>query len=290
MYKRQGRHRREQFDLCSDTHCQVYRSPQQYPSRLKIVAEAASVETRGVVITHENQPIQALFHSDCGGHTSDAGTVWGGPTPPYLLAVIDAAVDVHREWRFNIPVDELTGLPLLVRHFTEIKLKDPVVVAVDIGISKRARNLAELLGAPLAIIEKRRVGNSQNAESLNVIGDVSGRTAITFDDETDTGGTLLSAVNALENQGVKAVYACCTHGVFSGPVLDKIDSSNVQELVVTDSLPHIGTTRNTRKISVLSVAPLLGEAIRRIHAGTSVGAMFEEWSAVNEYSPVRDDM
>lgn len=191
---------------------------------------------------------------------------------------------------FNIPVDELTGLPLLVRHFTEIKLKDPVVVAVDIGISKRARNLAELLGAPLAIIEKRRVGNSQNTESLNVIGDVSGRTAITFDDETDTGGTLLSAVDALENQGVNAVYACCTHGVFSGPVLDKIDSSNIQELVVTDSLPHIGTTRNTRKISVLSVAPLLGEAIRRIHAGTSVGAMFEEWSAMNEYSPARDDM
>ena len=102
-----GRHRSEQFDLCSDTHCQVYRSPQQYPTRLRIVAKAASVETRGVVITHERQPIQALFHSDCGGHTSDAGTVWGGPTPPYLLAVIDAAEDVHRKWQFDIPVDEL---------------------------------------------------------------------------------------------------------------------------------------------------------------------------------------
>ena len=176
---------------------------------------------------------------------------------------------------FSIPVDELTALPLLVKHFTESNLKDPVVVAVDIGISKRARNLAERLGAPLAIIEKRRLGNSENAESLNVIGDVRGRTAITFDDETDTGGTLLSAVQALEDEGVNGVYACCTHGVFSGPALDRIDASNIQEIAVTDSLPHV-TGSKRKKLSVLSVAPLLGEAIRRIHTGTSVGAMFEE--------------
>ena len=185
---------------------------------------------------------------------------------------------------FNIPVDELTALPLLVRHFTESNLKDLVVVAVDIGISKRARNLAERLGAPLAIIEKRRLGNSENAESLNVIGDVRGRTAITFDDETDTGGTLLSAVQALEDEGVNGVYACCTHGVFSGPALDRIDASNIQEIAVTDSLPHV-TGSKQKKLSVLSVAPLLGEAIRRIHTGTSVGAMFEGWGVMNGSNP-----
>tara|TARA_B100001750_G_C15515680_1_gene606945 strand:- start:3013 stop:3960 length:948 start_codon:yes stop_codon:yes gene_type:complete len=185
-------------------------------------------------------------------------------------------VDLHAgqiQGFFNIPVDELTGLTLLAEYFTDKNIQNPVVVGVDIGISKRARDFAARIGAPLAIIEKRRVGNNEITESLNVIGEVSGRTAILFDDEVDTAGSLTSAVDALYESGVEAVYGCCTHPVLSGPGKDRIESSRIKELVVTDTLP-IPTDKKNGKIIVLSVASLLGEAIRRIHAGQSVGAMF----------------
>ncbi|MAG71157.1 MAG: SpoIID/LytB domain-containing protein [Vicinamibacterales bacterium] len=102
-----GRHGREGFDLCSETHCQVYRSPDTYPERFRSVARAAAAETRGVVLAHDGRPIQALFHSDCGGHTSEAGIVWGGPTPPYLLAVPDAVEAAHRPWQFDLSAERL---------------------------------------------------------------------------------------------------------------------------------------------------------------------------------------
>ena len=174
---------------------------------------------------------------------------------------------------FNIPVDELTGLTLLAEYFADKNIQNPVVVGVDIGISKRARDFAARIGAPLAIIEKRRVGNNEITESLNVIGEVSGKTAILFDDEVDTAGSLTSAVDALYESGIQEVYGCCTHPVLSGPGKDRIESSRIRELVVTDTLP-IPTDKKNGKIVVLSVASLLGEAIRRIHAGQSVGAMF----------------
>tara|TARA_Y100000590_G_scaffold61086_1_gene65227 strand:- start:8409 stop:9356 length:948 start_codon:yes stop_codon:yes gene_type:complete len=185
-------------------------------------------------------------------------------------------VDLHAgqiQGFFNIPVDELTGLTLLAEYFSDKNIENPVVVGVDIGISKRARDFAARIGAPLAIIEKRRVGNNEITESLNVIGEVSGKTAILFDDEVDTAGSLTAAVDALYESGVEQVYGCCTHPVLSGPGKDRIESSSIKELVVTDTLP-IPTDKRNGKIVVLSVASLLGEAIRRIHAGQSVGAMF----------------
>lgn len=176
---------------------------------------------------------------------------------------------------FNIPVDELTALPLLTSYFRKKELTNPVVVAVDIGISKRARDMANNLGVPLAIIEKRRLGNNDSTEVLNLIGDVIGKTAITFDDETDTGGSLTSAVQAAIDAGATEVYSCSTHGVFTKPALDRINTSNIREIVVTDTLPS-ATRADSSKIKVLSVASLLGEAICRIHEGRSVGEMFAD--------------
>jgi ribose-phosphate pyrophosphokinase len=198
-----------------------------------------------------------------------------------LLSVAGAdrvlTVDLHAgqiQGFFNIPVDELTTLSILARYFLDKGLDNVVVVAVDIGISKRARDMAARLGVPLAIIEKRRPTNDERVETLNVIGEVEGKTAITFDDEIDTGGSLMAAVEALRDAGVKEVYSCATHPVLSGPGVQRVEESFIKELVVTDTLP-LPEERRNGKITVLSVASLLGEAISRIHEGRSVGAMFE---------------
>ncbi len=186
-------------------------------------------------------------------------------------------IDLHAgqiQGFFNIPVDELTALTMLSRYFQDKGMENLVVVATDIGISKRARDLAEHLGAPLAIIEKRRIGNKEMAESLNVIGDVEGKTALTFDDEVDTGGSMLSAAQALKDRGVKEVHACVTHGLLSGGAAQRMVDGALEELVVTDTIP-VNMEKRNGKLTVLSVAPLLGEAIRRIHEGHSVGEMFE---------------
>jgi ribose-phosphate pyrophosphokinase len=199
-----------------------------------------------------------------------------------LLTVAGAnrllTVDLHApqiQGFFNIPVDELTGLNLLANYFREKELNgNLVVVASDIGISKRARDLAEKLNAPLAIMEKRRVGNADRTETLNVIGEVEGKVALTVDDEIDTAGSLINVLATLHERGVRESYACCTHGVFSGPALQRIAACPVKELVTTDTIP-LGPKKKLDKIKVLSMAPLLGEAIHRIHTGMSVGAMFE---------------
>ena len=186
-------------------------------------------------------------------------------------------VDLHAgqiQGFFNIPVDELTTLPLMGQHFADKELQDLVVVAVDIGISKKARDVAERLGAPLAIIEKRRTGNDDQNETMNVIGDVEGKIALTFDDEIDTGGTIVNAAKALSEQGVKEVYACVTHPVLSRNAAEMMANSEFKEVVVTDTIP-ISTEKRNGKFTVLSVAPLLGEAIYRIHKGQSVGDLFK---------------
>jgi ribose-phosphate pyrophosphokinase len=186
-------------------------------------------------------------------------------------------IDLHAgqiQGFFNIPVDELTALTILSQYFQDKGLDNLVVVAIDIGISKRARDMAEQLRAPLAIIEKRRTGNDGQTESLNVIGEVAGKIALTFDDEVDTGGSMISAFRALAERGVQEVYGCVTHPVLSGDAAGKVVNSRLRELVVTDTVPLPVTKRNG-KISVLSVAPMLGEAIRRIHEGKSVGEMFK---------------
>ena len=186
-------------------------------------------------------------------------------------------VDLHAgqiQGFFNIPVDELTTLPLMGQHFADKELQDLVVVAVDIGISKKARDMAERLGAPLAIIEKRRTGNDDKNETMNVIGDVEGKIALTFDDEIDTGGTIVNSAKALSEQGVKEVYACVTHPVLSRNAAELMANSEFKEVVVTDTIPMSAEKRNG-KFTVLSVAPLLGEAIYRIHKGQSVGDLFK---------------
>jgi len=198
-----------------------------------------------------------------------------------LLTVAGAnrllTVDLHAgqiQGFFQIPVDELTALHLFTRHFKEKKLDNLVVVATDIGISKRARDLADRLNTPLAIVEKRRIGNSSKAVTLNVIGEVKGMRALTLDDEIDTGGSLVGAINAVLEQGAKEVYSCCTHPILSGQATEKIQASPVKEVVVTDTVP-VAASKKVKKLTVLSMAPLLGEAIHRIHTGLSMGAMFE---------------
>lgn len=199
-----------------------------------------------------------------------------------LLTVAGAnrmlTVDFHAaqiQGFFNIPVDELTALYLFSDYFRKKEFDDLVVVATDIGISKRARDLAAKLNAPLAIMEKRRIGNVDQTETLNVIGEVAGKVALTVDDEIDTAGSLVNTVSTLIEQGVKEVYACCTHPVFSGTAPRRIALCPVKEVVVTDTLPITGNKR-LDKITVLSIASLLGEAIQRIHTGQSIGAMFEQ--------------
>ncbi len=198
-----------------------------------------------------------------------------------LLTVAGAnrvlTVDLHAaqiQGFFNIPIDELTALYLLSDYFANRDFDDLVVIATDIGISKRARDLAARLNTPLAIMEKRRVDNKDQAETLNVIGEVEGKVALTVDDEIDTAGSLVGVVSALEERGVKEVYACCTHPVFSDLAVRRIASCSVKEVVVTDTVP-VADDKNLDKITVLPIAPLLGEAINRIHTGQSIGAMFE---------------
>ena len=186
-------------------------------------------------------------------------------------------VDLHAgqiQGFFNIPVDELTVLPIMGDYFAAKEIKDLVVVAVDIGISKKARDMALRLGAPLAIIEKRRLGNDDESETMNVIGDVEGKIALTFDDEIDTGGTVVNAAKALSGRGVKEVYCCVTHPVLSKNAHEVMANSPFKEVVVADTIPMSPEKRNG-KFTDLSVAPLLGEAIYRIHKGQSVGDLFK---------------
>jgi len=188
-------------------------------------------------------------------------------------------VDLHAaqiQGFFNIPVDELTALKLLADYFKNKRLdSNLVVVATDIGIAKRARDLATMLHAPLALMEKRRVGNADQTETLNVIGDVEGKVALTVDDEIDTAGSLTNTVNALLERGATEVFACATHPVFSGQAIKTIAASAIKEVVVTDTIP-VSPEKKLDKITVLPIASLLGEAIHRIHTGLSIGAMFEQ--------------
>jgi ribose-phosphate pyrophosphokinase len=186
-------------------------------------------------------------------------------------------IDLHAgqiQGFFNIPVDELTAMYLLADYFRAKRIPDRVVVSTDIGNAKRARNFAELIDAPLAIVEKRRTGNADKTEVLNLIGDVSGRTAILVDDEIDTAGSMCQAAEVVVAHGAKAVYASCVHPVLSGPAIERLRESPIKEIVTTDTIP-VPPEKMLPNLKVLSVAPMLAESIWRIHSGTSVGAMFE---------------
>ncbi|HUX85930.1 MAG TPA: ribose-phosphate pyrophosphokinase [Chloroflexota bacterium] len=174
---------------------------------------------------------------------------------------------------FNIPVDELSAMALLSRYFKDKQLEDWVIVAPDLGAAKKARNFGQRVGGTLAVIEKRRASNVGQSEVVNVIGDVSGRRAIIFDDEIDTAGSVIGATNVLVKAGVGEIYVAATHGVFSGPAIERLKQAPIKEVVVTDTVP-LPSEKQLTKITVLSVASLFAEAIQRIHAGGSVGALF----------------
>ena len=186
-------------------------------------------------------------------------------------------VDLHAgqvQGFFKVPVDELTAMPNLVRYFKDKSVEDCVVVATDIGISKKARDFANWINVPLAIVEKRRLGNDDQVQSLNVIGEVASKNIILFDDEISSGGTMIAAAEAIHKAGAKDIYAVATHGVLPGDSAVKlVKNSYIKEFVVTDTVP-IPATKQHEKIKVISIAPLLGEAIRRIHEGKSVGQLF----------------
>jgi ribose-phosphate pyrophosphokinase len=185
-------------------------------------------------------------------------------------------VDLHAgqiQGFFNIPVDELTALSLLGEHFKKKKIPKLTVVATDIGGAKGARRMADRLEAPLAIVEKRRLGNEEKVEALTLIGDVKGRAVLIPDDEVLTGSTLAATAEVVTEHGATAVYAAATHPILSGDAVTKLEKSVIKEFVFTDTIP-IPAEKKLPNMTVLSVAPLLGEAIRRIHTGQSVGALF----------------
>lgn len=186
------------------------------------------------------------------------------------------AMDLHAmqiQGFFDIPVDHLLGVPILGDYFQNKNLSAPVVVSPDHGGVVRARRLADTLQASLAIIDKRRPEPGV-VEVMNIIGDVAGKTAILIDDIIDTAGTIVLAANSLKEAGARDIYACCTHPVLSGAAIERLDASPLVEIVVTDTIP-LQQPCNTNKIRVLSVAPLMGEAIIRIHEQQSVSKLFE---------------
>ncbi|MDN5292918.1 MAG: ribose-phosphate pyrophosphokinae [Eubacteriales bacterium] len=174
---------------------------------------------------------------------------------------------------FDIPVDHLPGVPIIAEYFLNKGLENPVVVSPDLGGVTRARDLAERIGAPIAIIDKRRP-EPNVAEVMHIIGDVKGKSVIMIDDIIDTAGTITMGAEALLERGAKEVYACCTHPVLSGPAVERLKKSPIKEVVVTNTIP-LPPEKNFDKIKVLSVAPLLGEAIIRIHEDLSVSKLFD---------------
>lgn len=174
---------------------------------------------------------------------------------------------------FDIPVDHLLGIPILARYLKQKQIQRGVVVSPDLGGVTRARDLAGRLGMPLAIIDKRRP-EPNVAEIMNIIGDVQDREAIMIDDLIDTAGTVILGAEELMKRGAISVYACCTHPVLSGPARERIQSSAIRELVVTDTIP-LRNSLKMDKISVLSVAGLIGDAIKRVHMDLSVSELFE---------------
>jgi ribose-phosphate pyrophosphokinase len=174
---------------------------------------------------------------------------------------------------FDILIDHLMGVPILSEYFLEKDLKDIVIVSPDHGGVTRARKLADRLKAPIAIIDKRRP-RPNVAEVMNIVGNIEGKTAILIDDIIDTAGTITLAANALVENGATEVYACCTHPVLSGPAIERIQNSNIKELIVTNSIA-LSEEKKISKLKQLSVAPLIGEAIIRVHEEQSVSTLFD---------------
>jgi ribose-phosphate pyrophosphokinase len=209
------------------------------------------------------------------------------PITAKLVADLLTAAGAHRvltmdlhasqiQGYFNIPVDHLLGAPILAEHFISkglIDKEDLVVVSPDLGSVTRARKFADNLHAPIAIIDKRRP-KANVSEIMNIIGDIEGKVCILIDDMIDTAGTIANAANALKDLGAKNVYACCTHGVLSGPAMERINNSAIEELVMLNTIP-LNQVLNNTKITSLSVAPLFAEAIKRIYDDQPISKLFE---------------
>lgn len=174
---------------------------------------------------------------------------------------------------FDIPVDQLVGVPLLADYFQEKQFDDLVIVSPDHGGVVRARKMADRLKAPIAIIDKRRP-KPNVAEVMNIVGNVDGKTCIIIDDIIDTAGTITLAANALVENGAKEVYACCTHPVLSGPAIERIENSKIKELVITNTIP-LAEEKMIPKIKQLSVASLIAKAIIHVHEERSVSQLFD---------------
>jgi ribose-phosphate pyrophosphokinase len=186
------------------------------------------------------------------------------------------AMDLHAgqiQGFFNIPVDHIYAMPVMMDYMRGKFGSDAVIVSPDAGGVERARAFSKRLDASLAIIDKRRPAPNV-AELVNIIGDVKDRDAIIIDDMVDTAGTLCAAAEGLTKKGARGVYACITHGLLSGPALDRIHKSALKELIITDSIPPRPEVKASPKVRVLSVAQLLGEAVKRIHMGDSLSSLF----------------
>ena len=175
---------------------------------------------------------------------------------------------------FNIPCDRLTGQHLLQAYFDEKQIENKVVVATDAGSSKKAYKYSKYFNCPMALIDKRRAGNDDKAVAANIIGDVKEKTALIFDDEVSTAGTMVEAAKILEAHGVKEIYAACTHGVLCGPAIERIEKSPIKELVITNTIP-LTKEKQIPKIKVLSIAPLFAEAMKRVNEAKPLGDLFE---------------
>jgi len=181
---------------------------------------------------------------------------------------------------FSIPGDVLTGFHLITDYLRMLtpQMKNPVVVTVDLGFAKKGRNVAAEINAPIAFIEKRRVANDAKAQALTVIGDVENRDVILVDDEIDTGGSIVQAVNLVKEKGALNVYVICVHSIFSANAADRLAILPVKQFITTDTVPIAPEKISLLKdrLTILSVSPLLGEVILRAHEGRSVGEMFNE--------------
>lgn len=186
-------------------------------------------------------------------------------------------IDLHAgqiQGFFDIPVDHLFAVKVLMDYFVQKKIKNLVVVSPDVGGIKMARAYAKRIKADLAIVDKRRV-NDKETEVMNILGEVKGKNAVIVDDMVATAGSLVEATQALKDAGAKDIYAAVTHPVLSGPAIERIEKSPLKELIVVDTIPVDGGKKTNGRIKVLSVAPLLGEAIKRIHDGESVSCLFD---------------
>ena len=187
-------------------------------------------------------------------------------------------VDLHAgqiQGFFSIPGDEITSFHLLSDYFVDQKLEDAVIVTADLGFAKRGRNFAAKLQRPMAFVEKRRVGNTAQSEAMTVIGDVDGCDVIIVDDEISTAGSIQNTVSVVKENGARDVYVCATHAVLVGPAVERLRALPIKQIVTTNTLP-LTPEKTLPNIKVLSVGPLLGEVIRRVHEGRSVGEMFNE--------------